>query len=145
MARAGVLLLYDLVLVSLAIEDFRKRKISNCYVMKILFLSVIAVVVIPEVTVISRGMGMLIVSVPMTLLALMVPGSFGGGDAKLVLACGAFLGLELIVRGTIIALFFAGIYSVCLICIKKGKRNVQFALGPFLSVGYILSSLCLFE
>ena len=144
MARVIVLLLYDYVLVRLAIEDYRYQKIKNCYVKTILLLSAVSLAVMPKISLISRVFGMFAVSLPMLLLGMFVPGSFGGGDVKLVFACGAFLGCELLLKGTAIALFLAGIYSIWLICIKKEKRNVQFALGPFLSVGYIISAFSIF-
>lgn len=144
MARACTLLLFDMVLVSLGIEDLRKRKISNCYVEMILLLVFFAVFVMQEITLASRLSGMLAVSVPMGLLTRFKPGSFGGGDIKLAFACGAFLGVELLLKGTVIAIFLAGMYSVWLICIKKESKNVQFALGPYLSAGYIISSFSLF-
>lgn len=144
MSRAVMLLLYDAALVSLAIEDFRKRKISNHYVVGILLLALVAAVTMPEVTAEARFFGMFAVSVPMILLALFMPGSFGGGDIKLAFGCGAFLGVELLIKGTVIAIFLAGLHCIWLICIKKERRNVQFALGPFLSAGYIISSLSLF-
>lgn len=145
MARAGTLLLYWIVLVCAGMEDFRKRKISNGYQGAILLLSLISVVTIPQVSLLSRVFGMLAVSVPMTLLAILCPGSFGGGDVKLAFACGAFLGCSLLVRGTVAAVIFAAIYSVRLL-ITKRSRQIQFAFGPFLSAGFILVSVeaCLF-
>ncbi len=139
-----MLLLYDAALASLAIEDFRTRKIRNHYIVWILFLAIVATLTMPEITVFSRMFGMFAVSIPMLCLALFVPGSFGGGDIKLVFACGAFLGFELMLKGTVLAIFLAGVYCVWLICIKKGGRNMQFALGPFLSAGYIFASFYLF-
>ena len=144
MARGCILLLYDTFLVMLAIEDLKIRKIRNRYPMAILLLSLVSTFVFGNISVLSRSFGMLIVSIPMLFLALWIPGSFGGGDVKLVFACGVFLGCELLLKGTAIALFLAGIYSIWLICIKKEKRNVQFALGPFLSVGYIISAFLIF-
>ena len=144
MARVVMLLLYDCILASLAIEDFRKRKISNLYSAVILFLAVAAMAAIPEINVTSRIYGMFAVSVPMLFFALLLPGSFGGGDVKLTFACGAFLGWKLLLDGTVIAIFLAGIHCIWLICTKNKRENMQFALGPYLSTGYIISSFSLF-
>ena len=144
MARAVVLLLYDSVLVCLARDDYRYHKIKNSYVKMILLLSIVAVFAIPEVKWISRMTGVVLVSIPMLLIAYGVPGSFGGGDIKLTFACGAFLGWELLLKGTVAAVFLAGGYCLWLICIKKTGKNVQFALGPFLGAGYLLASFQLF-
>ena len=139
-----MLLLYDTLLICLGIEDFKKRKIRNQYVAGILLLAMGAVVVMPEISVVSRVIAMFAVSVPMMVLNILKPGSFGGGDVKLVFACGAFLGWKLVVKGTVIAIFLAGAYCIWLICIKREGKNVQFALGPFLSAGFFLSTFSLF-
>lgn len=136
-----MLLLYDVFLISLALEDLKSRKIRNQYVTAILLLAVIIVIAVPETSVSSRIFGMFAVSVPMGCVLAIKPGSFGGGDIKLTFASGAFLGFDLLVRGTVIGIFLAGFYCVWLICTKKVWKNVQFAMGPFLSAGYLLVSL----
>lgn len=107
--------------------------------MGITVLAASAIDVVPEITLSSRIAGMFAVSVPMWCMAMIKPGSFGGGDIKLTFACGAFLGMELVFAGTVIAIFLAGGYCLWLICIKRVRKNVQFALGPFLSIGYIIA------
>lgn len=144
MVRGCGLLLFDALLAALAIEDYKERKIKNGYPLAILVLSLLTMTVFPEISPGSRIVGMFAGSVPMALLALLAAGSFGGGDVKLVFACGAFLGRRLLLKGMVLAIFFAGIYSLWLILIKKEGKNVQFALGPFLSAGFILSSFTLF-
>ena len=144
MARACVLLLFYTVLVILAVQDYRNRKISDeCHVI-LLVLALTAIPVIPEVSMGARVLGMLAVSVPMTVLAFVFPGSFGGGDVKLVFAGGAFLGVHLVMRGTSLGIFLAGIYSLWLILIKNERKNVQFAFGPYLCIGFLISSFSLF-
>lgn len=144
MIRDCTLLLFDIVLIDLAVLDYRRRKIKDWYHVAILLLTLLAMVTIPEISLKNRMAGMFVISVPMTVLALLFPGSFGGGDVKLVFASGAFLGWKLVLQGTELAIFLAGIYSFWLIFIKKEKKNVQFALGPYLGAGFILSSFSLF-
>ena len=140
MIRALLLLLYNVLLVGLALEDVKFRKIRNLYITGIVILAVCSIIVIPEITLWSRMLGIFIISVPMGCVAIIRPGSFGGGDIKLTFACGAFLGMKLVLIGTVIAIFLAGGYCLWLICIKRVLKNVQFALGPFLSVGYIIAA-----
>ena len=135
-----MLLLYNVLLIGLALEDVKFRKIRNPYITGIIILAVCAIFVMPEIVLWSRILGMFIISVPMGCAAIIRPGSFGGGDIKLTFACGAFLGMEFLVAGTVIAIFLAGTYCLWLICIKKVRENKQFALGPFLSVGYIIAA-----
>ena len=136
-----MLLLYDVLLISLAVEDYKYRKIRNYYVKMILLLSAVAVFIIPEISIMSRVSGMIAVSLPMMILNVIRPGSFGGGDVKLTFASGAFLGAKILIMGTLGAIFLAGGYSLYLICTKKEQEKLQFSLGPFLSIGYII---CLF-
>ena len=145
MARACTLLLYYTVLLYLAIEDFQKRKISDWCHAVILLLALAAFVTAPEISLWARISGMLAVSLPMTLITLCFSGSFGGGDVKLTFVCGAFLGWRLVLKGTVTAICLAGIYSLWVVLIKKEKKTVQFALGPYLSVGYIIAAFSLFQ
>lgn len=145
MARAGILLLFYLILVKLSLEDLQKRKISDRYHWMILVLSAAALFVLPQINIRERMEGMFLVSLPMTILALCRPGSFGGGDIKLVFACGAFLGAELVLKGTVLGIFIAGICSLWILIIKKDRQNLQFPFGPFLSAGFLMISLKLFS
>ena len=144
MVRKCVLILFYVLLIELAIRDYKERKISNWCSVIIFCLSILSMHVFPEVSPGMRMAGMFAVSVPMTVLGVCLKGSFGGGDVKLVFACGAFLGWSLLLKGMVYAVFFAGIYSFWLLFIKREEKNVQFALGPFLSAGFILSSFALF-
>ena len=141
MTRGCILLLYDTLLAILAIEDLKNRKIRNRYPMAILCLSLAAVFVLGNLSVLSRIFGMLIVSIPMLFLALWLPGSFGGGDVKLSFACGAFLGGELVIEGTTYAVLLAGMYCIYLLLRYRKIKNIQFALGPFLAIGYGIAGL----
>lgn len=149
MDRAGILVLFDLLLLLIGIKDWKERKIQNRASMMILLLSVAGAAVMPEIMLKERILGMLAVSIPMAGLGILIPGSFGGGDAKLSLACGAFLGAKSVVRGTVSAVFLAGIYSVWLLFwqSKRGdsSRQLQFAFGPFLCVGYLLETWVLWS
>ena len=144
MARNCTLLLFYGVLVFICFEDLKKRTIKNTYQRMILFLAAVSVFVIPEISPVSRALGMFMVGLPMTFLALICPGSFGGGDVKLVFSCGAFLGWRLLGKGTVFAILLAGVYSLYLVLKGGEKSNRQFAFGPFLSLGYMLSCAELF-
>ena len=139
-----MLLLYDALMVSLAVEDYKYRTIRNNYVKIILLLSLAAMIIMPEITVISRVKGMLMISLPMLILKVLFHGSFGGGDVKLAFASGAFLGQKLVLEGTVTAILLAGVYCLWMIGVKKARRNMQFALGPFLSAGYMIMTFTLF-
>ena len=142
MPRRLLLLLYTLVLFQIAIEDRKYQKIRNVQIKKILALALAGCFMMPEITIGSRIFGMFAVSVPMMVVNCIRPGSFGGGDLKLVFACGAFLGDKMLIFGTLGGILAAGIYAVYLLWRKKSK-NTRFALGPFLSFGYVSAVICL--
>ena len=108
-----------------------------------LILSAISVLLEPEgllqMPLASRIIGFFSASVPMLLLALAIPGAFGGGDIKLMAACGAFLGW----KRNLLALFFAvlggGVWGIWLLLKKKATRTDAFAFGPFLCTGMAIS------
>ena len=86
----------------------------------------------------QRAAGMFVVSVPLLILACMVPGSIGGGDIKLMAAGGFLLGMSGVWNAFAKGIMCAGIYIVILLLMKKAGRKSEIALGPFLSIGIIV-------
>lgn len=127
------------VLAAIAFIDADTMEIPNGLVLFAAVLGLGAVFLFPQISLIDRGIGILSVSVPFLLLALAISGAFGGGDIKLMAACGLFLGWKL----NLVALFFAlitgGAYGVYLLASKKKGRKDHFAFGPFLCAGVALS------
>lgn len=97
--------------------------------------------VIPDVTWLSRGIGLVCISLPMLLVTLAIPGAFGGGDIKLMAAAGLLLGWKLMVVAAAVAILTGGIYGCWLLAAHKAGRKDQFAFGPFLCLGLVISVL----
>lgn len=114
---------------------------DGCHV-AVLVLAVAAVFTMPEISVPARMIGAVCVSVPMLLLTLLIPGAFGGGDIKLMAACGLFLGWKLTLIATVIAILTGGIYGIWLLAAKKADRKAHFAFGPFLCIGMAAALPC---
>ena len=85
---------------------------------------------------IDKIVGILIISMPMLIITLFFPGSFGGGDIKLMAACGLLLGSDGILRAAWISILSASMYAVWLLVLKKSRR-AEFALGPFICFGVL--------
>lgn len=137
---------FCIVLMFMATEDRKQKRIKDKYPWMIFLMSCLAAVVMDEISVGNRLMGMLAVSVPMLCIGGAVPGSFGGGDIKLSFACGAFLGSIRVVNGAVTAICLAGVYSLVLLIKqqkKSGRERIEFAFGPFLCTGYVLEALVL--
>lgn len=74
-------------------------------------------------------------------LIMILTGSLGGGDVKMVGGLGLFLGFSLIPSFLLVSFFTGTIVSILLIVTKKKKRSDMIAFGPFLIIGFILSLL----
>ncbi|MBQ7677450.1 MAG: prepilin peptidase [Lachnospiraceae bacterium] len=79
--------------------------------------------------------GLAVISVPMLILALLIPGGFGGGDIKLMAGCGLFLGWKNALFSFFVAAVIGGVYAVILILRKKRGRKDHIPFGPFLCMG----------
>ncbi len=94
---------------------------------------------VTDVTLISRLIGMVCISIPMLVMALAIPGAFGGGDIKLMMACGLLLGWKLTVIAAVLAVITGGVWGIFLLAAKKKGRKEHFAFGPFLCAGMVLA------
>lgn len=133
--KALIVFTFFAVLTVVAFVDADTMEIPNGFVIAAAVVGVISIFAFPEIGIVSRLIGIVCVSVPMLLLAMFIAGGFGGGDIKLMAACGIFMGWKI----SLIAMFFAvlagGAYGVILMARKKAGRKSQFAFGPFLCVG----------
>ena len=114
--------------------------VDGCWI-AVYVLAAAACFTMPEISFVSRLIGIVCVSVPMLLLTLAVPGAFGGGDIKLMGACGAFLGWKITLVSAFIAILFGGMWGIGLLLGKKKSRKDHFAFGPFLCIGMVIGLL----
>ena len=137
-----ILLLMYCVLDLVILVDHDTMEIPNRFVIVMLYIAVAAMVFVPGVGLVSHIIGAVCISVLMYLIALAVPGAFGGGDIKLVATVGLMLGWKLTLIGFLIGLLLGGIYgSIQLITKKKGKKE-HFPFGPFLCIGFMTAVIC---
>ena len=90
-----------------------------------------------SIRLLSSILGLILIPLPFLGAALKKPGSVGGGDIKLIGACGFFLGLE---KG-----LMAAITGLTLAVLVQGvflrNRNTPFAWIPYLTAGCIAANL----
>lgn len=125
------------LLTGAAYVDIRKRRIQDPFVLGILLTAVAGLFFLDKPDVGERVLGAAAVSIPMLLASLFVPGAFGGGDIKLMSACGLYLGAETVFYSFFHALVLGGGYSLYLIAYKKKSVREQIAFGPFLASGIV--------
>jgi len=70
--------------------------------------------------------------------ALIVPGSFGGGDVKMAGVIGFYLGIYHILAALEVAFLLACAYSIPLIFLGRIKPTDSIPLGLFLSMGTVI-------
>ncbi len=131
--------LFICLLAAVAYKDATTMEIPDNYSMAILVLGMVSIVAMPQIPLMERLIGLFSVSVPLLLITAVIPGSFGGGDIKLMGASGLFLGWRLSLIAMFLAVLFGGIYGMYLLITGKKGRKDHFAFGPFLCVGMVIS------
>ena len=132
--------IYVIILVCVAWQDYKTRIIRNKFHIIIFSLAIVQMLLISEYRITDRLIGMLAVSVPMLLLTLLIPGAFGGGDIKLMAASGFFLGTSSILCAMILAIIAGSVYGIIMLKNRKRDRKDQFAFGPFLAIGLSIAA-----
>lgn len=106
------------------------------------FLFVLGVVM----TILDRGnlaehlIGMICVSGLLGILYLLSGGrAIGGGDIKLMFACGLILGWKLILLAFFLGCIIGSVVHIIRMSVKKAGRML--AMGPYLSAGILLAAL----
>jgi len=126
-------LIYSVLLVYAAVTDIKRREIDDWVSVAVLVVSLIG----------SGGSfwGAVLTALPFLIPALVKGGSIGGGDIKLMFACGAVLGVWGGLAQTVISLSLVAFFSLSIIITKgcKACKSTAIPLAPFLCVGGILS------
>ena len=134
-ARAALSFAVLGILTVVAFMDIDTLEIYDRFPALLLVCGAAAQFVFPGPGIKSRLLGCVIVSLPMLLLALVVPGGFGGGDIKLMAGAGFFLGARLTVVAAFLGILLGGGFGALLLAAKKADRKTRFAFGPFLCIG----------
>ena len=129
------------ILLAITVIDYDIQEIPDKLVITLIPCAVAMVWLQPQVTLLSRGIGFLAISLPMLLLALVINGAFGGGDIKLMTVCGFMLGWQSVLVAFFIAILLAGAWIVVLVVRKKAKRGQHIAFGPALCAGVFAALL----
>ena len=131
-----ILIVVFLALLALVtVSDIKDKKIPNKYIIAMLGLGIVAAMFNPDMAPWERVVGFFAVSAPLFLINMIAPGSFGGGDIKLMAASGIFLGFQLILLSFLMAIFAGGIFVAWLLLVKNKEKKGRFPFGPFLCVG----------
>lgn len=136
--KAVIVFLATCILTAIAFIDLDTMIIPDRFNIAMFILAVISVFVFSDIRIVSRILGILVISAPMLIVNLFVKDSFGGGDIKLCAACGFLLGWQQMLAAGLLAMLLGGLYGAVLILMRKKDRKDHFAFGPFLSLGIIM-------
>lgn len=140
--RAVVICLFLGVLAVVAWTDRKTMTIPDQLVIAALGVGLISIPLFPEIGLPERLLGMCSASLLLLAVTLCVPGAFGGGDIKLMAACGVFLGWRYSLLALGIAIVFGAAYGIGALVVKKARRTSPIAFGPFLCMGMAVAMFC---
>ncbi len=123
------------ICVCVAFIDADTMEIPDAFCVILAAIGLLATITDGPSHILSHLLGIVVISLPMLVIALMVSGGFGGGDIKLMAAAGFYLGMSNVIFAFFVAVLIGGGFAVYfLITGKKGKKEA-FPFGPSLSAG----------
>lgn len=129
------------ILAILSTIDFKYKIIPNKIIAIIFIFGIMFNIITRTITLKSMIIGFFIISVPLLMLSIIIKGSMGGGDIKLMAVSGAFLGYRNIIMGFFIASIVSSTILIVLLLLKKINAKDTVPYGPFLSIGIFIASL----
>lgn len=135
-----VFMLFCLLTV-VAFIDIDTQEISNGASIFAAILGALSIFVLTEVSGFEHLIGFFVISIPLLIITLIVPGAFGGGDIKLMFGLGGLLGWKLSIVAIFISIVAGGLVGVIGLITGKLKRKDHFAFGPFLCIGVVIALL----
>ena len=134
-AHAALTFAMCCVLVCVAFIDYDTMEIPDIFNLIAAGIGVLSIFITDYAVWYEHLIGLFVISVPMLIIALFVPGGFGGGDIKLMGACGLYLGWSNAVLAFFIGVVIGGVAAIRLILKKKKGRKDMIPFGPPLCVG----------
>ena len=113
----------------ISIQDIKYRKIENKWIFALLVCGFCKGVALQWFA------GAMAAGILFFILLIFVPGSFGGGDVKLSIAVGYYLGAEKWFYSFAVAIFSAGVVIVGKYILGKISKGEEIAFGPYLCLG----------
>ena len=138
--KGTVVLIYIGILLVVALIDWDTQIIYDRFHVFILILAIANMWLAHEHSLKNYLLAAVIIAGPMFVLALIIPGAFGGGDIKLMAVSGLFLGTASIVCAMFFGLLTGGLYGAVMLKTGKLGRKDQFAFGPFLAFGLMIAA-----
>lgn len=127
------------ILICITLIDFDTMTIPNGLVLALMAPALLSFFFFPQLGILSRVIGIVVISLPMLILVLFIPDAFGGGDIKLMAVAGFMLGWGNTLLAAFIGLLLGGAVAVSLLARKTKDKHMAF--GPYLCIGIMTALL----
>ncbi|PKM60228.1 MAG: prepilin peptidase [Firmicutes bacterium HGW-Firmicutes-4] len=127
------------ILIGITMIDFDTMTIPNGLVIALMAPALLSFFFFPQLGILSRVIGIFVISLPMLILVLFIPDAFGGGDIKLMAVAGFMLGWGNTLLAAFIGLLLGGAVAVVLLAKKTPDKHMAF--GPYLCIGIMTALL----
>jgi len=125
--------LFAAILIVAGYVDFKTKTIPDWVHILIMIVALI------EIELIDSLFGLVVVPLPYFIMALLKENSIGGGDIKLMGACGFYLGLQAGYVASILGLILAIIIHFACSVIGSKKMDKSIPLAPYLGSGCLIA------
>lgn len=127
--------LFSLILIVAGYIDNKTKTIPDYIHILIIIVGLI------NLDIMQSLIGLIIVPLPFFIMACLKEDSIGGGDIKLMGACGFFLGVTDGIVASIVGLLIAVVVNGIYYWIKKKDKTIGFALAPYFAFGGIVVTI----
>jgi prepilin signal peptidase PulO-like enzyme (type II secretory pathway) len=128
-------------LLLIATIDLKYRLVPNALVLPALAVALLAHALPPSRHTLTALLGGALGLAPFLLVALLRPGTLGGGDIKLAGLIGLALGYPLALWPVSLGILAGGLTSIVLILAGRGSPKSQIPYAPFLCLGAMVALL----
>ncbi|MEG2429928.1 MAG: prepilin peptidase, partial [Oscillospiraceae bacterium] len=132
---------FCVIIMTIAFIDYDTQTIPNVLIVFLAIISFVMAFFIKDIGILQRVIGFFTISLPMLLMSIVIPDSFGGGDIKLLAVAGFALGWANILLSFFIALMVSGVYLLYLKAKKLFSKKEHIPFGPQLGIGIIIAFL----
>ena len=115
--------------------DIKKRTVPELTHVWIIGMTLLT---LGQVTMSSRWLGLVVISVPLMIIALLTK-ALGGGDVKLFATLGFLLGVGDILSIAFFAFVIAAGYALFLMIVMKKSKKTAIPFVPFITLGVVLT------
>lgn len=127
------------ILICITMIDFDTMTIPDGLVLALMVPALLCFFFFPQVGILSRVIGIFVISLPMLALVLFIPEAFGGGDIKLMAVAGFMLGWTNTLLAALMGLLLGGLVAIILLARKTKDKHMAF--GPYLCIGIMTALL----